>query len=376
MSILVVDDMKSMRLTIRKMLKHLGIGRNLRFAENGREGIQSLQAAYVDLVIMDWRMPIVNGSEMLEIMRNDKNLRDIPVIMVSAESEKDIVMEVAETEIDGYLLKPLTLDALDSKIRYVVDKSNNPDKSTILIHEARDLEESGDIKGAIRRIKLALALRPKASRLHRTMGLLYEKDGKEDRAEKCLKQAAAINPLDAMTRKILGDMYLRKNDLMKAATYYLEAMSQTSRFSEPAIKLGERLLIRNQKHLAIQLFSKVISHSKKNLIDKNRIIDICIENGELMFARELLDGLIEEFPSKFDLVYKAGEVYAAIGDTDRALSLFEKVERNQTARIDVKLEIAKIHFTHDRLYQADEYLTKILNKEPENQEALALRNSL
>lgn len=376
MSILAVDDMKSMRLTIRKMLKHLNIGKNLKLAGNGREGLQILQSSYVDLVILDWNMPVLNGTKMLEIIRNDKALRDLPVIMVSAESEKDIVMEVAETEIDGYLLKPLTLNALDSKIRYVVHKANNPDKSTILINEARDLEETGDIKGAMRRIKLAMALKPKASRLHRQLGLLYVKSGKPEKAEKCLKNASLINPLDATSRKILGDMYIEKKDFNLAAQYYLEAMSQTTRFSESAIRLGESLLKRNQKQRAIKLFSKVISHSKKNLNDKKRIIDICLDYGELLYPRELLDSIIEEFPSKYDMVYKAGEVYAAIGDSDRALELFENVDRYQSTRTDVKLEIAKIHFNCDRLYQADEYLNKVLQKDPENQEALALRRAI
>ena len=376
MTILAVDDMKSMRLTLRKMLKHLDIGRNLRFAQNGKEGLQVLHTAYVDLVIMDWRMPVLNGGEMLEIIRKDKALRDIPVIMVSAESEKDIVIEVAESEIDGYLLKPLTLDALDNKIRSVVDKANNPDKSTLLINDARDLEEAGDVAGAIKRIKLALALKPNASRLHRVLGLLYAKDGKTERAIKCLKKAAVVNPQDATTRQILGDIYIKNDDLKTAAQYYLEAMAQTTRFSEKAICLGEKLLKSNQKNLAIRLFSKAISHSKKNFNDRQRVADICVNNGEYLYACELLDRIIQEFPSKYDIAYKAGIIYSTIGDLEKALELFETVERFQSTRLDVKIEIAKIHFKNNQLYKADEYLNKILAKDPKNAEALALRRAI
>lgn len=376
MTILAVDDMKSMRLTIRKMLRHLNIGKNLKFAENGRDGMHILKTSYVDLVIMDWRMPVVNGSQMLEAIRHDKALRDMPVIMVSAEAEKDIVIEVAENEIEGYLLKPLTLNALDSKIRSVVARANNPDTATVLINEARNLEEAGDIKAALKKTKLALALKPKASRLQRQLGLLYAKSGRHDKAEISLKKAALINPQDATTRKILGDMYIRKNDFQKAFRYYFEAMSHTTKFVNQAICLGEKLLKKNHKQLAIKLFSKVISQSRQNLNDKNRIIDICLHHGELMYPRELLDGIIKEFPSKYDMVYKAGEVYAAIGDNDKALELFENVDRYQSTRTDVKLEIAKIHFKGDRLYKADEYLNKILKRDPKNQEALALRRAI
>ena len=109
LSILVVDDMKSMRLTIRKMLKNLNIGAKLRFAENGKEGLTILRSAKFDLLIVDWNMPVMNGIAMLEEIRNDTLLRDISVIMVTVESERDIVAEVAESEIDGYLLKPRSL---------------------------------------------------------------------------------------------------------------------------------------------------------------------------------------------------------------------------------------------------------------------------
>ncbi len=376
MTILAVDDMKSMRLTIRKMLQHLKIGKHLKFAENGRDGLNILQTSKVDLVIIDWKMPLLNGTQMLEIIRNDKLLRDIPVIMVSAEAERDIVNEVAETEIDGYLLKPLTLNSLDVRVRAVVDKANNPDKSTLLINEARELEEAGDFKAALRKIKLALILKPKASRLIRNLGLLYDKVNKPDKAEICLIKATKINPQDAVSRKILGDLYIHKNELEKACRYYLEVLSLTTRFSEKAITLGTKLLHCGKRDQAVKIFSKVIYQSRKNLNDKQQIIDICLKYDELEYPKQLLDDIIEEFPSKYDLVYQAGTIYAEMGDREKALELFYIVDRYQTTRTDVKLEIAKIHINNDHLYKADEYLNLVIRKEPQNQEALALRRSI
>ena len=89
--------------------------------------MSTLNSSKADLAIIDWNMPVMNGVQMLENIRKDKALRDMPVIMVTAEAERDIVSEVAETEIDAYLLKPLTLGALDNKIRAVVEQANNPD---------------------------------------------------------------------------------------------------------------------------------------------------------------------------------------------------------------------------------------------------------
>jgi CheY-like chemotaxis protein len=118
-SILVVDDMKSMRLTVRKMLRNLNIRKKLLFAEDGQKGLEILTETNIDLAIIDWNMPVMNGTQLMSYIRNNKPLRDLPAIMLTAEAEKDIVYEAAETEIDAYLLKLLTLEALDNKIRTV-----------------------------------------------------------------------------------------------------------------------------------------------------------------------------------------------------------------------------------------------------------------
>lgn len=376
MTILAVDDMKSMRLTLRKMLRHLNLGKNLKFAENGREGLNVLHSSTVDLAIIDWRMPVMNGTQMLEHIRNDKTLRDLPVIMVSAEADRDIVMEVAETEIDGYLLKPLTLDSLDSKIKEVVDKANNPDQATILIEQAREDEEIQDYESAIEKLKKALAFRPKASRLIRNLGLLYGKAGNDNMAEKCLLKAVSVNYQDAISRQILADMYFQRDDLRMAAKYYIEAVSLTTRFSEEALEVGEALLMKGYRKYAVDIFAKIISSKKNNFNDKQRIADICLEFEEHEYAKELLDSMIKEYPSKYDIVYKAGKVYAETGDYDKALEYLLNVDRYQSSRTDVKLDIAKIYYHQRKLYQADDYVNRILQKDPGNRDALALRKSI
>jgi CheY-like chemotaxis protein len=375
MSILAVDDMKSMRLTIRKMLRSLNIGKDLKFAENGREGLTILRSVPIDLVIVDWRMPVLNGSQMLESIRNDKLLRDIPVIMVTAESERDIVLEVAETEIDAYLLKPLTLDALDRKIRGVVERTNNPDQGTILIHQARQLEEAGEPEAAIERLKRALKYKPTASRPLRNLGLLYLEIGQQEIAEKYLRKAALVNSQDAITRQILGDMYIKKNELKKAADYYLEALSLSTKFSEQGINLGKKLLQAGIKQPGIQIFSKIIAGSKKNMPEKQQIVDLCLEYEEYEYAKKLLESIIKESPKKYDMVFQTAEVYYITEDYTKALKLFENVHRNQSSRIDVKLKIAQIYCDINKPLKADEYINMVLQKEPENEKALELRRS-
>jgi CheY-like chemotaxis protein len=376
MSILIVDDMKSMRLTIRKMLKNLNIGGTLRFAGDGREGLEVLHNTKCDMAILDWNMPVMNGIEMLENIRNDKVLRDMPVIMVTAEAERDIVVHVAETEIDAYLLKPLTLAALDQKIKQVVERANHPDKATQHRLKARQLEEEGDFDGAIQHVRIALKHKPSASRLLRQLGLLHFNIGKPGVGEKCLLKAASVNRQDTTTRVHLAEYYAGKGEIEKAGKYYLEILSLSVKHNDTAMTLAEKLLKNNFRHLAIELLTKVITRSRHHNAAREKVIDLCLANNEYDFPQHLLAEGIKENPSNYDMVYKAGMVHLEMRDYEQAMACFIQVDRHVRAHMDTKLQIAKLYYMNGKILQADDYLNQILRIDSKNKEALALRREI
>jgi len=373
MSILIVDDMKSMRLTIRKMLQNLKIGGSLKFAENGKEGLEILNETKCDIAIIDWNMPVMNGVAMLDRIRNDKVHRDMPVIMVTAESQRDIVSEVAETEVDAYLLKPLTLAALDDKIKTVVKKANNPDTATIHRLKARELEEKQDYTTAINELKTALIHKPSASRLLRQLGLLHFKIKKPGIALKCLLKAASVNKQDVISRVYIADYYIKKNQLEKAGKYFLEILSLSSKYNDKAMDFAEKLLIRGTKSQALNIFSKIIVRSKKQNAVREQIIDICLNRNELEYPLSLIEQSIKENPSNYDMIYKAGVVYQEIDNFEKALNNFIEVDRHVRGHIDAKLQIAKMYLNEGKVLQADDYLNQILRVDQKNEAALELR---
>ncbi|MCF6246096.1 MAG: response regulator [Desulfobacula sp.] len=376
LSILVVDDMKSMRQTIRKMLKSLDIGTVLLFAENGRDGLRVLRSSKCDLVIVDWNMPVMNGITMLEKLRDDPALRDLPVIMVTAEAERDIVSEVAEIEVDGYLLKPLTLKSLDTKIKTVINKMNHPDQVTRYRKLARGFEENGDYGAAVEQIRKALKHKPNASRLLRQMGLLHFRLKKNKIAEKCLLKAVSVNNQDTISLVYLADYYLKRNDLKKAANFYLRVLSLSAKYNDRAFDIGKKLLKNNLRSLSLGIFSKVLVQSKKQNAAREQIIDICLSNNEFEYPKELLEQAIKENPSNYDMVFRAGQIFIDAGDWEKALRYFENVDRHVRGHVEAKLQIAKIYYMNRRIYKADDYLNQILRIEPNHEEAIVLRREL
>ena len=175
MRFLIVDDIESMCKSIRAMLKILQYGEKFYLARNGLEAWEILKNKPVDLVIADWNMPVMGGIELLSRTRKNKKLRDIPFIVITIEAKKEIVAEAAESDIDAYILKPLTVKSLGNKISGVLEKVNNPPPMLFHLKEARSFEESGDIDAAIDEAHLAMKADPLSSKPLRQLGYFFYK---------------------------------------------------------------------------------------------------------------------------------------------------------------------------------------------------------
>lgn len=118
MKVLVVDDFATMRKIIKNVLKQISI-ENVVEAENGKHALAVLQNDPVDLIISDWIMPEMTGIEFLKACKADENIKKIPFIMVTAEAQKDNIMEAIKSGVDNYIVKPFTPD----KLREAIDKA-------------------------------------------------------------------------------------------------------------------------------------------------------------------------------------------------------------------------------------------------------------
>ena len=103
-SLLVVDDNSMNRIMLSRYITKLGYQATL--AENGRQALDKLQGQPFDLVLLDVQMPEMDGYQVLEHLKADPRLRDIPVIMISAVEELESVVRCIELGAQDYLPKP------------------------------------------------------------------------------------------------------------------------------------------------------------------------------------------------------------------------------------------------------------------------------
>lgn len=122
MKILIVDDFSTMRRIIKNLLRDLGFN-NTQEADDGITALPMLQSGKFDLLITDWNMPGMQGIDLLKAVRADENLRQLPVLMVTAESKREQIVEAAQAGVNGYVVKPFTAGTLEEKISRIFERA-------------------------------------------------------------------------------------------------------------------------------------------------------------------------------------------------------------------------------------------------------------
>lgn len=107
MTILLVDDSKIIRMLLKNVLTR-SFGENITFleAENGEIAVQQMADHAVDLMFLDWNMPIMDGEQVVNIVRANPAYKNTRIIMATTEGGKSDVLRMIKKGVNGYLVKP------------------------------------------------------------------------------------------------------------------------------------------------------------------------------------------------------------------------------------------------------------------------------
>lgn len=146
-SILLVDDDATL---LRSMQSWISKKYNVFITNSGMNTISFLHERTVDLILLDYEMPVLSGLEVFQILKNEPSTADIPVIFLTSKDDKSVVLKVLEAKPESYLLKPMppsiltrTVDEFFKKQaeekRYAQKKKNA--KEQFIPHPEEELEE-------------------------------------------------------------------------------------------------------------------------------------------------------------------------------------------------------------------------------------------
>ena len=118
MRALIIDDSRAMRRILRGIVEPMGF--EVSEAGNGKQGLEQLnQFEDVELVLVDWNMPEMNGLEFIEIIRSNPNYDDLKLVMVTTETEPTRMARALLAGVDEFVMKPFTADILVEKLQLI-----------------------------------------------------------------------------------------------------------------------------------------------------------------------------------------------------------------------------------------------------------------
>ncbi|AFG37912.1 response regulator [Spirochaeta africana] len=121
MTILVVDDSRIMRNIVKNSVASHRILRDADFLEaaDGISALDLLEHNQVDLLLLDWNMPRLNGIELVREMRSRAEFAKLPIVMITSEAAKYNVIEAVKAGVSDYLIKPVSEKSLIDKIKRI-----------------------------------------------------------------------------------------------------------------------------------------------------------------------------------------------------------------------------------------------------------------
>lgn len=158
LKILTVDDSRAVRIIVKKAFKSFNA--EIVEASNGVEGLAAASKETPDLILLDVTMPVMDGIEMLTKLKADPALKNIPIIMLTAEAGREMVMKIAKLGIRDYIVKPFKEDVLAEKCGRVVDLRPRGDvvKKQKSLADACDLLVVEDKPAIIEQVRSGLSM--------------------------------------------------------------------------------------------------------------------------------------------------------------------------------------------------------------------------
>ena len=120
MKILVVDDFVVTRKILINTLAQLGYN-NTDEVDDGYSALVKLKSAIFDFVVIEWNMSKMSGMELLKQIRDDPNLKPIPVLMVTEDGLQETIVTAVKAGLNAYIIKPVDVKKLAEKMKKIFE---------------------------------------------------------------------------------------------------------------------------------------------------------------------------------------------------------------------------------------------------------------
>ncbi|MBW2324830.1 MAG: tetratricopeptide repeat protein [Deltaproteobacteria bacterium] len=341
-NILIIDDKPIMRKTIRNMLRVLGFN-SCYEAEDGEQGLKKLLAKRFNFIICDWNMPRMSGYDLLLEVRKNKHLKHLPFLMVTAEVEESTVAQAIESDVDGYIIKPFVPKVLEEKIIEILTGKIEPTEVDTQLQLAEVLMKGGRFANAHKELDKAAKIVPRSPRVHYTRGLIYELEGKLDKAEEAYNKAREMGPLFIKAREKLSGIYKKTGKINKMVEVLKEAVWVSPKNADRQTELGKALLAVGRTQEAKKAFNGAVEVDPDNAYLKTKIGEAYLAKGMSSEAENTFKSALHSNP---DEVY----TYNRLGIALRRQKKYQEAIDNYKAALKIQPDEENLFYNLARAY--------------------------
>ncbi len=361
--VLVADDANNMRRTIKSMLRRIGFS-DIVDARDGEGAWHHLNSSKIGFIICDWHMPKLPGLELLRRVRDNPLLRDIPFLMVTAEVSETRIVQAAETDVDGYLLKPFIARVLEEKIGQIMHVKENPSPFETHMKAGLTMMENGMSELAFEEFSKALEIKPDSARARQSIGEVFMRSGDMEKAEQWLMEAVRSNPQYVRAHESLGELYTKEKKDEKAINCYEQASAISPHNAERQLALGKLYISTNSVEKADKAFARALENERLDA-------DLHTQIGEIYLTAGNPSKAAAAFKSSLG-IFENVHVYNRLGIALRKKKRFKEAvnEYRKALKIDPADEvlyynIGRAYFEMKDFDKAVSSLKKALDLDPD-----------
>ncbi len=336
--ILIVDDNQAMRKMLESMLTTLGYF-NIASAVNGELAWQKVINEDIDIIVSDLIMPTLDGLEFLSRLRESKDYYNIPFIMVTGADQKSDFINTVQSEVDFYLIKPVTPMIMEEALHQVYLQQHSSNPYLKAIHSGKHNMIHKKYTEALQHFTLAQSLEPLFAKPYYCLGKISSLLGKETDAEQYYKKCLKIedNYINAIIE--LADIYTKRHDFKNMLLFLNKAIEVSPGNFQLYVNMGLAYYNLDNDTEAKYYLQKAGKLAKSNKTHVKVVIDALI-NATLLEEADYLYGTRLQDDDDDNTV----KFWNQLGLKAKSVGLFEKAKQFYMASLKIRPQNKVINF--------------------------------
>lgn len=395
--VLVVDDAPNICKTTKNLLRSMGIEQvvdagdgdvALKILKDAKHtklhGLKSGAEKNCLFALLDWYMGRMSGIDLAQEIRADKELENIPILMITGEGRRDqIVKASAEVGVNGFILKPFSAKDLENKISAIIKQRISPPEHVKLIKTGELLMEQGKFDGALMIFDKALEMNPNSARVHVLKGDALKEKGEFEEARSSFAQAIIANPHYLKIYVSSANLAMKEGNKDLALGYLKKASEISPCNGKRIATMGQIHLERGEEEEAQKAFDAAIKEDPKTAKDiaeaylKENKADLAEDFFRRSMPKEVESLSQEQIKEYVHTTNRLGIALRRQGKIEEALTEYQKVRKldpdDEAVYYNMGkayLELSKKNDSPSSVQKAVKCFRKAVEMDPEFEEAL------